>query len=216
MQGELNIFISLTNFINMAKYIKKEIADLNGKGTTQAYYRLKTWRKLDSEEFAERCHSLHPSFSKGLISGVLDAVVDQLAYEISNGFSVKIDGVRCVLYPFRRKKCPEMELRKSQMVYRQAGESLGRVSDHSSGRAEIFRRRKKRRVPLQCLPQLPLYDAGRTGKMGAELLSARLRRFPEYRTFRLADTGRIRAVIKGRDPRFPDISDPAPPRQAAG
>lgn len=93
MQDELNIFLSLTNSNNMAKYIKKEIADLNGKGTTQAYYRLKTWRKLDSEEFAERCHSLHPSFSKGLISGVLDAVVDQLAYEISNGFSVKIDGL---------------------------------------------------------------------------------------------------------------------------
>ena len=77
----------------MAKYIKKEIVDLNGKGTTQAYYRLKTWRKLEFEEFAERCHSLHPSFSKGLISGVLDAVIDQLAYEISNGYSVKIDGL---------------------------------------------------------------------------------------------------------------------------
>ena len=109
MQGELNIFISLTNFINMAKYIKKEIADLNGKGTTQAYYRLKTWRKLDSEEFAERCHSLHPSFSKGLISGVLDAVVDQLAYEISNGFSVKIDGLGTFSAKLGVRKDKEMD-----------------------------------------------------------------------------------------------------------
>lgn len=77
----------------MAKYIKKEIVDLNGKGTTQAYYRLKTWRKLEHEEFVNRCHSLHGSFSKGMISGVLTAVIDQLAYEISNGFSVKIDGL---------------------------------------------------------------------------------------------------------------------------
>ena len=109
MQGELNIFISLTNFINMAKYIKKEIADLNGKGTTQAYYRLKTWRKLDSEEFAERCHSLHPSFSKGLISGVLDAVVEQLAYEISNGFSVKIDGLGTFSAKLGVRKDKEMD-----------------------------------------------------------------------------------------------------------
>ena len=93
----------------MAKYIKKEIADLNGKGTTQAYYRLKTWRKLDSEEFAERCHSLHPSFSKGLISGVLDAVVDQLAYEISNGFSVKIDGLGTFSAKLGVRKDKEMD-----------------------------------------------------------------------------------------------------------
>ena len=92
-----------------AKYIKKEIADLNGKGTTQAYYRLKTWRKLDSEEFAERCHSLHPSFSKGLISGVLDAVVDQLAYEISNGFSVKIDGLGTFSAKLGVRKDKEMD-----------------------------------------------------------------------------------------------------------
>lgn len=93
----------------MAKYIKKEIADLNGKGTTQAYYRLKTWRKLDSEEFAERCHSLHPSFSKGLISGVLDAVVDQLAYEISNGFSVKINGLGTFSAKLGVRKDKEMD-----------------------------------------------------------------------------------------------------------
>ena len=109
MQDELNIFVSLTNSNNMAKYIKKEIADLNGKGTTQAYYRLKTWRKLDSEEFAERCHSLHPSFSKGLISGVLDAVVDQLAYEISNGFSVKINGLGTFSAKLGVRKDKEMD-----------------------------------------------------------------------------------------------------------
>lgn len=93
----------------MAKYIKKEIVDLNGKGTTQAYYRLKTWRKLEFEEFTERCHSLHPAFSKGLISGVLDAIIEQLAYEISNGYSVKIDGLGTFSAKLGVRKDKEMD-----------------------------------------------------------------------------------------------------------
>lgn len=32
----------------MAKYIKKEIVDLNNTGKAQAYYRMQTWRKLSS------------------------------------------------------------------------------------------------------------------------------------------------------------------------
>ena len=31
----------------MAQYVKKEMADLRGTGSTGAYYRLKTWRKLE-------------------------------------------------------------------------------------------------------------------------------------------------------------------------
>ena len=59
----------------MAKYIKKEIADLNGKGTTQAYYRLKTWRKLEFEEFAERCHSLQASWMPSSTSSPIVATL---------------------------------------------------------------------------------------------------------------------------------------------
>ena len=68
----------------MAQYIKKEIVDLNGSKTTKAYYKLRTWRRLDFDEFVER---------KGLLKGVLMALSEHLAYEISNGYSVKIDGL---------------------------------------------------------------------------------------------------------------------------
>lgn len=77
----------------MAKYIKKEITDLNGKGTTQAYYRMKTWRKLDTEEFLKRCHDINGAFSESILKGVLAALTQQLAYELANGYSVKIDGL---------------------------------------------------------------------------------------------------------------------------
>ena len=35
----------------MAKYIKQEMNDLNGKGETKAYYRLQTTRNIDATEF---------------------------------------------------------------------------------------------------------------------------------------------------------------------
>lgn len=77
----------------MAKYIKKEIVDLNGKGTTQAYYRMKTWRKLETEEFVKRCHDLNGAFSESILKGALAALTQQLAYELANGYSVKLDGL---------------------------------------------------------------------------------------------------------------------------
>lgn len=77
----------------MAKYIKKEIVDLNGKGATQAYYRIKTWRKLETEEFVKRCHDLNGAFSESILKGALAALTQQLAYELANGYSVKLDGL---------------------------------------------------------------------------------------------------------------------------
>ena len=77
----------------MPKYIKKEIVDLNGKGTSQAYYRMQAWRRLESEEFVERVHSYNGAFSKSTIIGVMSAVRDQIVRELANGYTVTIDGV---------------------------------------------------------------------------------------------------------------------------
>lgn len=77
----------------MAQYIKKEMPDMSGTGEQKAYYKLKTWRKLDFEEFVKRCSSIHRAYGKSVIEGVMMAVCEHLAYEISNGYSVKIDGL---------------------------------------------------------------------------------------------------------------------------
>ena len=77
----------------MAKYIKKEIVDLNGKGSTQAYYRMKTWGMLDTEEFLEHCHDFNGAFSESILKGALTALTQQLAYELAKGYSVKLDGL---------------------------------------------------------------------------------------------------------------------------
>lgn len=77
----------------MPKYIKKEMADLSGKGSTQAYYRLQTWHRLEPDEFVERVHSYNGAFSKSTIIGVITAVRDQIVREIANGHTVQIEGL---------------------------------------------------------------------------------------------------------------------------
>ena len=77
----------------MAQYIKKEMPDMSGTGQQKAYYKLKTWRKLEFDEFVKRCSSIHRAYGKSVIEGVVAAVCEHLAYEIANGYSVKIDGL---------------------------------------------------------------------------------------------------------------------------
>lgn len=77
----------------MAQYVKKEMPDMSGTGKKKAYYKLKTWRRLESDEFIKRCSSIHRAYGKSVIEGVMMAVCEHLAYEIANGYSVKIDGL---------------------------------------------------------------------------------------------------------------------------
>jgi len=74
------------------RYIKKEIADLNGKGTTQAYYKIQTQGRIDFEEFVNRC-TQHGGMPRSAIVGVISNVVNELAMQIADGYTVKIDGI---------------------------------------------------------------------------------------------------------------------------
>ena len=93
----------------MPQYIKKEMPDMSGTGEKKAYYKLKTWRTLDSDEFVKRCSSIHRAYGKSVIQGVLTAVCEHLAYEISNGYSVKIDGLGTFTAKLGVRKDKEME-----------------------------------------------------------------------------------------------------------
>jgi hypothetical protein len=80
-----------------AKYIKKEIADLNGTGHTQAIYKMKT-QAMSHDEFVDLC-SREGAMPKDAIEGVLTLIHDKLALSMAEGFSVKING----LGPFTAK-----------------------------------------------------------------------------------------------------------------
>lgn len=74
-----------------AKYIKKEIADLNGTGRTQAYYKMVT-RAMNHEQFIDvLCRD--GSLPRSIYKAVLTQIAEKLPGCLANGFSVKIDEV---------------------------------------------------------------------------------------------------------------------------
>ena len=77
----------------MARYIKKEIVDLNGTGKKQAYYRMQTWRKLDHEEFVKKCTYAGSGVSRAMMDAVLTVVAEELPRLLAMGYSVRIDGL---------------------------------------------------------------------------------------------------------------------------
>ena len=77
----------------MAKYIKKEMADLHGTGSTQVYYRMERGETLSYGDFIRRCHRYHQLCSPSVILSVVTAVCEQLATELADGNNVRIDGL---------------------------------------------------------------------------------------------------------------------------
>ena len=76
-----------------AKYIKKEIADLNNTGSPMVYYRMKRQETLETGDFIKRCHRFNRMFPPSVLQGAIMVVCEQLADELSKGFNVKIDGL---------------------------------------------------------------------------------------------------------------------------
>lgn len=77
----------------MAKYIKQEMADLRGDGQPGSYYRMKVERNIGTREFIR--HMTHPGsgLSEAMAIHVIDALGEQLARELAEGYSVTIDGL---------------------------------------------------------------------------------------------------------------------------
>ena len=75
----------------MARYIKQELPDLRKTGEKKAYYRLKTERKIDFNQFIELISSHNSGISKGEAFHVLTHATDTLAELLAEGYSVTID-----------------------------------------------------------------------------------------------------------------------------
>jgi predicted histone-like DNA-binding protein len=74
-----------------AKYIKREIPDLNGTGRTQAYYQMELSPK-SYEEFVKQC-AREGNMEESHILAVMSLVSEKLALCMAEGFSVKLDGI---------------------------------------------------------------------------------------------------------------------------
>ena len=75
----------------MARYIKKEMVDLNNAGKTIFTYRMQTI-PMDSDEFIRDCVR-NTTFSEGELRGMLGIMADCLAQRMARGYSVTIDGL---------------------------------------------------------------------------------------------------------------------------
>ena len=75
----------------MARYIKREMVDLNNPGQTIFTYRMQTM-PMDNADFIEDC-ARNTTFSGPEIMGILSLVADQLAKRMARGYSVTIDGL---------------------------------------------------------------------------------------------------------------------------
>lgn len=76
----------------MAKYIKQEMPDIQGKGEKKCYYRLAKNRNLSAKEFLKRC-SVHGMLDEGILEHALSDMVDQLVEDLADGYSVTIGGI---------------------------------------------------------------------------------------------------------------------------
>ena len=74
-----------------AKYIKREIPDLNGTGRTQACYKMEL-TPMTFQDFVNLCHR-EGGMDESQILGALSLVSEKLALCMAEGFSVKLDGI---------------------------------------------------------------------------------------------------------------------------
>lgn len=77
----------------MAKYIKREMADMNGTGKTRAYYKLQIYRNLSQDEVIDKCAYPGSGVTRAMMKAVLTTLADELPRLLGMGYSVTIDGI---------------------------------------------------------------------------------------------------------------------------
>ena len=75
----------------MAKYIIQEVPDMLKTGEQKVFYRLKTERNVDFEEFIHKICAHHPGISRGEALRVLIASSETLAELLGEGYSVTLN-----------------------------------------------------------------------------------------------------------------------------
>lgn len=75
----------------MPEYIKREMPDMNGTGEKKAYYKIKTYSNLSSEDFIKKLCYPGSGLSKGDVSKVLYRMVDEMKRWLAEGHTITID-----------------------------------------------------------------------------------------------------------------------------
>ena len=75
----------------MAKYIKQEVPDMLKTGNQKVFYRLKTERNIDFDEFVSRMAHPGSGISRGEAIRILLTASETLAGLLAEGYSVSLD-----------------------------------------------------------------------------------------------------------------------------
>ena len=76
----------------MAEYNMQELNLPNEEGKRIFYPRIKLYGQVDLEAIADKV-SYASSFTKGDIVGLIQAITDEIAYQMGQGYSVKIENL---------------------------------------------------------------------------------------------------------------------------
>ena len=75
----------------MAEYIKREMPDMNGTGERKAYYKVKTYSNLSSEDFVKKICCPGSGLNQGDVVKVMCRMVDEMKRWLAEGHTITID-----------------------------------------------------------------------------------------------------------------------------
>ena len=103
----------------MAKYIKKEMADMRQTGVKQVCYRLKSNGTVDLGDLARRI-ARSSTFAEAEIKGVVLSLIEEVVDRMASGHSVHIDGLGTLMPKIGLREEAESEVLDGEAPKRNA------------------------------------------------------------------------------------------------
>ena len=104
----------------MSKYIKQEMPDIHRNGEQKVYYRLKTERNIDTEEFIRSLHESFKGMNEADITRVMIATADHFSKLLGQGYSVTLNGIGTFKATIGLEKNKELDTLEPQTPQRNA------------------------------------------------------------------------------------------------
>ena len=101
----------------MAKFIKREMPDLNKDGNPKVYYKMETYRNYDGKDFVKYMVDTSIGISASMVEAVLLQTTERLANLLGMGYTVTIDGIGTFstkLGPCKGKEVEDLEATKGK------------------------------------------------------------------------------------------------------
>ena len=169
----------------MAKYIKKEMADMRQTGVKQVCYRLKSNGTVELGELAQEC-SRGTTFAEGEIKGVVMTLVEGMVRNMSRGFSVHIDGLGTLMPKIGLREDAEREVLDGE------GRKRNAQSLHVTGVSFRADKELVKRLDSRCKLEKGAVSRIRKSKYTEEQRLEKARRFlREHTVMRLGDYYRL-------------------------